>query len=418
MPANPIDAEPARTSQERTGLWRRLVRRDAWQDALFHELRRLRVGHLTIHLPDGTARTFAGAQETDTLRGVVQIHHPRLFRRIILTGANGAAEAFMDGDWSTPDLAALLRVLSSNDLFQDNLDTGVRPVALLHWLSHLVRPNSRRGSRRNIASHYDLGNDFFGAWLDASMTYSSALFHAPDQDLEAAQHAKYRRMVEQLDIQPGQRVLEIGCGWGGFAEFVARERDCHVTALTISRRQFEFAEARIARAGLSDRVEVRFQDYRDVEGTFDRIASIEMLEAVGERYWPVYFGCLHDRLAPGGIAAVQVITIDPAYYRAYRRRPDFIQRFIFPGGMLPSAEHIDREVGAAGLKLEDVHFFGQSYARTLQLWAERFRAAWPSIATPGLDDRFRRLWEYYLAYCEAGFRTGVIDVGQFRIRRT
>ncbi|MBO6784522.1 MAG: class I SAM-dependent methyltransferase, partial [Alphaproteobacteria bacterium] len=282
-------------------------------------------------------------------------------------------------------------------------------------LYHRRRANTRAGSRRNIAAHYDLGNSFYARWLDPTMTYSSACFETPSESLETAQTRKFDRLADQLDLQHGDRVLEIGCGWGGFAIHAARTRGCHVTALTVSPSQAEWARKRIAEAGLDERIEVRLQDYRDVDGSFDKIASIEMFEAVGEKYWPTFFGVVADRLRAGGRAALQVITIAESRFESYRRNPDFIQMRVFPGGMLPSDDVFAAAARAAGLRVSDRDMFGRDYAETLRRWAEAFEGAWGDIVEMGFDERFRRLWRYYLSYCEAGFRAGNISVGQFRL---
>jgi cyclopropane-fatty-acyl-phospholipid synthase len=295
-------------------------------------------------------------------------------------------------------------------------------MRFLSKLLHKLRPNTRSGSKRNIADHYDLGNDFYELWLDRSMTYSSALFSQGANSLESAQAAKMRRICTALQLSPGKRVLEIGCGWGGFAEFAAREYGAEVVGITLSQEQLAYGQARIARAGLNDKVTLKLQDYRDVQGKFDAIASIEMIEAVGEAYWPAYFRTLHDRLKEGGLACIQAITIAEKYFDDYRQSADFIQRYVFPGGMLASPTRLQREIAQAGLQWRNSHWFGHDYAETLKQWQAAFQAAWPNIAKlPGAksryDAQFKRLWEYYLAYCEAGFRAGWTDVGQILIAR-
>ena len=285
--------------------------------------------------------------------------------------------------------------------------TKLRPVArAIDAIRHAFSSNTRKGSRRNIVAHYDLGNDFYAQWLDRGMTYSSALFTAPDQTLEAAQHAKYAALADAADIRPGQSVLEIGCGWGGFAEYLAGERGVRVTAITLSPSQKAFAERRITEAGLDDRVSIQLIDYRDVQGTFDRVVSVEMFEAVGEAYWPTFFETVRARLAPGGRAGLQIITIRDDLLATYRRRPDFIQMYVFPGGMLPSEPRLARAIGVAGLEGDVVRRFGADYAETLRRW----RIAFDTGSPAGKDERFRNLWRYYLAYCEAGFRSGRTDV--------
>jgi cyclopropane-fatty-acyl-phospholipid synthase len=290
-------------------------------------------------------------------------------------------------------------------------------LRVMQMMRHWLRPNTRAGSRRNIHAHYDLGNRFYGAWLDHTMTYSSAIFDEA-KDLAGAQIAKYRALARQIRLTPDCRVLEIGCGWGGFAELAAKEFGCSITGLTISREQYDFARKRIFDAGLAEKVEIKMQDYRDERGLFDRIASIEMFEAVGEAYWPKFFQQLRDRLTAGGLAGLQVITIHEGLFAQYRRELDFIRRYIFPGGMLPTAA-IMRDLGNRHeLPFAAERVFGLHYAATLAAWRERFRAAWPSLAPLGFDERFRRMWEYYLSYCEAGFRAGTIDVRQMVFARS
>jgi cyclopropane-fatty-acyl-phospholipid synthase len=284
-------------------------------------------------------------------------------------------------------------------------------------LRHGLRGNSRAGARRNIHAHYDLGNEFYARWLDPSMTYSSARYEAPGQPLQAAQEAKYASLARQMALAADHHVLEIGCGWGGFAEFAAREVKAKVTAITISQAQFEFARKRMHDQGLAERADIRLVDYRDVEGRFDRVASIEMFEAVGEKYWPAYFGKIREALKPGGRAGLQIITIRDDLYAGYRRRADFIQKYIFPGGMLPSEARLREVTERAGLAWEGVSRFGQHYADTLAEWAQRFEGAWGDIVGLGFDERFRRLWRFYLSYCEAGFRTGRTDVVQLSLAR-
>ena len=291
---------------------------------------------------------------------------------------------------------------------------------LTHWLNrviHLLRPNTRKGAKRNIHAHYDLGNEFYALWLDTTMTYSSALFSDSQKSLRDAQNDKYRALAASTDIRPGDHVLEIGCGWGGFAEFAARELDCKVTGITISNEQLTFAKNRIAKAGLEDKVDLRFCDYRDLDSKYDRVVSIEMFEAVGESYWPTYFSKLHDCLKPGGRAGLQIITIAKERFEAYRKKTDFIQRYIFPGGMLPSPERLDTEFAAADLQLLAREDFAADYARTLAEWRLRFLDVWPEVQALGFDTRFRNMWEYYLAYCEAGFATNSIDVSHFTLTR-
>ena len=375
---------------------------------------RLQCGSLELELPDGTRRLLHGPEVGP--HGTVRLRNGRLARRYLTGGSVGFAEGYIDGDWDTPDLAALLALLSLNENAWGDGYFGGLWHRCLRRVQHLLRPNTRGGSRRNIHAHYDLGNEFFAAWLDPTMSYSSALFADGAEDLEAAQQAKHRNLAREIAVGQGQKLLEIGGGWGGFAVTAAKEFGAKVTSITVSRAQAEYARARIFREGLSEQVEILLQDYRDVKGRFDRIASIEMFEAVGERFWPAYFATLRERLLPGGAAGLQLITIADRYFEAYRRNVDFIQAYIFPGGMLPSSGALDRQAARAGLERTSEIGFGDSYARTLALWNERFQAAWPSICELGFDERFRRIWTYYLAYCEAGFRTRSIDVIQTVLR--
>ena len=370
---------------------------------------RIEHGEIIVRMPDGAAFRFGG---TPGPRAEMVVRDLNFARRLANGGDIGIAEAYLRGEWETPNLTHFLEVFCVNQpIIQRMLDNN--PMArLLQRMRHWLNRNSKRGARRNIHAHYDLGNAFYSAWLDRSMTYSSALFSHAGEDLQSGQRRKYEQLARQTGVGPGDHVLEIGCGWGGFAEYAAREIGCRVTGLTISREQHEFARRRIFEAGLADKVDIRLQDYRDERGAYDRIASIEMFEAVGEAYWPAYFTQLRDRLKPGGTAGLQVITIKESIFQSYKHEIDFIRGYIFPGGMLPTPT-ILRDMGARhGLALTDERDFGLDYAATLVHWRDRFRAAWPGLTGLGFDERFRRLWEYYLAYCEAGFRTGNIDVRQ------
>jgi cyclopropane-fatty-acyl-phospholipid synthase len=324
----------------------------------------------------------------------------------------------MDGMWDSPNVVDILRLGTANEQAWDNMLRGKAWARFASWLMHKFRPNTRKGSRKNIAEHYDLGNDFYAEWLDPSMTYSSAIFENGEMDLQAAQDQKYRRLCQALELKPGMSVLEIGCGWGGFAEIAAGEFGATVTGITLSTEQLAYAQDRIARAGLSDRVTLRLQDYRDTEQKFDRIASIEMFEAVGEEYWPVYFETVRARLAAGGKAGLQVITIADRFFEDYRRTADFIQRYVFPGGMLPSPTRLAQEIAGAGMKMTDSVWFGQDYAKTLVRWQASFQSGWGRISgmSAQYDERFKRLWEFYLGYCEVGFDAGWTDVGQIIIQ--
>ncbi|WP_300378943.1 cyclopropane-fatty-acyl-phospholipid synthase family protein [Henriciella sp.] len=378
-------------------------------------LLRAESGSLRFDLPDGRSVLFDQGQPGPS--AVVEVHQYGFAKRALAGGDIGFAESYMDGEWSTPDLTAVLEFFSANFEAAGKLAVGGSLVKAINNVRHFFNRNSKAGARRNIMAHYDLGNDFYSAWLDETMTYSSALFDRPNMSLEQGQTAKYQQIAETLGAGPDSHILEIGCGWGGFAEHVARSCGSKVTCLTISEAQRAYAMERVARAGLADRVEVRLEDYRDHEGQYDGVASIEMFEAVGEAYWPSYFDKVHNSLKDGGRAVLQIITIDDDLFRRYRKRADFIQRYIFPGGMLPSENALKSSFSGAGLSYKGVHYFGQDYARTLKLWAERFEEAWHHIQTLDFDERFRRLWRFYLSYCEAGFRNERINVGQFQLAK-
>ncbi|MFD1331930.1 class I SAM-dependent methyltransferase [Methylopila musalis] len=383
---------------ERAGVSRWVLRR---------LLTRISVGHLTVVTPDG--ERLCNAPDLPGPQATMILNNWRSMRRMVLAGDIGLAEAYRDGDLHTPDLTALIELGARNGERLGALSSGAWPARLLNRLRHGLNANTRRGSRRNIAAHYDLGNEFYRLWLDASMMYSSALYEAPTETLEAAQQRRLDRIVAMLDLKGGEHVLEIGCGWGALAERLARE-GCRVTAVTLSPAQLDAARRRIAEAGLSERVTIELRDYRDIAGQFDRIVSIEMIEAVGRAYWPSYFETLRRSLKPGGRIVLQAITIDEGMFESYQRGTDFIQRYIFPGGSLPSVRMLESSAGAAALAVVEQLDFGDSYALTLEEWRRRFLENWADIAPLGFDVPFRRIWEFYLCYCEAGFRAGTIDV--------
>ena len=393
--------------------WRR--RRDEMVLALMRAALDGKVtGRIDVTLPSGAGLLIgSGSLGADA---ALEIKSYRLLWNALRRGSIGFAESYLNGDCTSASLGSLFRFFIDNRPTLQRAGRGQFRVRAKDWIYHQARANTRDGSRRNIADHYDLGNEFYALWLDRSMTYSSAIYADPGQSLEQAQEIKYARILAALELHPNQRVLEIGCGWGAFTALAATA-GATVTALTLSQAQLAAARARLARAGLAQRTEVRLEDYRDTRGTFDRIVSIEMIEAVGEDNWPDYFAALHARLAHGGVAVLQAITIDPAIFDRYRRKADFIQRYIFPGGMLPTADLMAQHAKAAGLSFECVETFGASYAQTLSEWRQRFHAAWPEIERLGFDQRFRRMWDYYLAYCEAGFARGTVDVGIYRLRK-
>ncbi|WP_460273742.1 class I SAM-dependent methyltransferase [Celeribacter sp. ULVN23_4] len=372
-------------------------------------------GRLDFVLSDG--RVFRAEGLAPGPVAELHIHSDDVFARLIREGDLGFCEDYLDGGWTTPDLQAFMDLLHAGN---DDLYDGFPGMGLLRAferLRHWMNANTRKQAKKNISYHYDLGNDFYRLWLDDTMTYSSALFESGQQSLEQAQRAKYASLIDEMGVSEGEHVLEIGCGWGGFAEYAAGERGLRVTGLTISEEQYKYATDRIRDAGLSDCVELKLQDYRDEAGTYDGIASIEMFEAVGEKYWPAYFGKLRDCLKPGANATLQIITLQNARFETYRKSVDFIQKYIFPGGMLPSPEALREQIDKAGLSFRRSKEFGESYSQTLRRWHEVFNAEWERIEALGFDERFRRMWNFYLTSCAGAFHGGNCDVTQITMTR-
>ncbi|WP_271272034.1 SAM-dependent methyltransferase [Aliamphritea hakodatensis] len=392
------------------------VKTPDWQEKLF--LRYLRgfknrlQGRLELQLPSGFIYQ-AGQQQTPA--ATLRLNNWSALKSLFFGNVSGWAQAYVKGHWNSDDLTALTRWALANETLLSSMTRGSRISTLLDNLYHLRRDNSRSGSRENIAAHYDLGNDFYAPWLDKTMSYSAAMFQHPDEDLEQAQHNKYGRILDLLDAGKDQHVLEIGCGWGGFAEQASCEHQLRIHGITLSKEQLSWARNRIANAGKQDDVHLSLTDYRDLHEQYDGIVSIEMFEAVGEKHWDEYFRVLRRSLKPGGKAVLQVITIDDQRFHSYRKQADFIQRYIFPGGMLPSREALHSTFAKHGFTLHHEEFFGMDYARTLNLWRNSFEQQWPAIIRHGFDDEFRRLWRYYLTYCEGGFLSRSIDVGLFVI---
>jgi len=372
-------------------------------------------GRLDIHLPDGRSFRVEGPQPGPVAE--MHVHNVDLFARTVRDGDVGFCEAYMDGWWDTPDLMAFFDfVHADNEAIYDGYP-ALTLVKAYERVRFWLQRNTKKQARKNISAHYDLGNDFYKLWLDDTMTYSSALFKTGQESTESAQIQKYEMMVDQMGVEPGDHVLEIGCGWGGFAEYAAKERGLKVTGLTISQEQYNYAVERIEKAGLSDLVTFKLQDYRDETGTYDGIASIEMFEAVGEQYWPTYFQTLRDRLNPGRNATLQIITVQDKRWHSYRKGVDFIQKYIFPGGMLPSPMRLSEEIEAAGLrKVKDIEF-AESYSITLRRWFETFNERWEQVASLGFDDRFRRMWNVYLTSCAATFHSRTCDVLQITVEK-
>lgn len=376
-------------------------------------LERLEHGHLSVELPDGSVREFGRGS---TPQASMRWHNWSVCQAALQSGDIGFAETFIAGDWTTHDLTALIELMIANrDAIEDAVYgswMGRLSYRVRHWLNR----NSKRNSRKNIHAHYDLGNAFYELWLDDTMNYSSAVFERPDQPMREAQQAKVRRALRMARVQPGDRVLEIGCGWGALAEMATTEMGASLTGVTLSTEQLAFAQQRMARLGAQ--ADLRLQDYRDIpDGPFDAVCSIEMIEAVGREYWPTYFQTVADKLKPGGYACIQSIVIQDERFERYIQGTDFIQQYIFPGGCLPSPRIFREEAMKAGLEVQDEFYFGQDYAQTLRLWREDFVRQQAEVLTLGFDERFMRIWTFYLAYCEAAFTQGSTDVVQFTLRK-
>ncbi|MGC3937688.1 class I SAM-dependent methyltransferase [Roseobacter sp. EG26] len=372
-------------------------------------------GRVEFVMPD--ARRFRAEGKNPGPVAELHIHNDDLFARLIREGDLGFCDAYLDEWWSTPDLQAFMNLVhADNEDIYDGFP-GMFFLRNFEKFRFWLQRNHKNQARKNISHHYDLGNAFYGLWLDDTMTYSSAIFETGQESMENAQIAKYKSMVDEMGAQPGDHILEIGCGWGGFAEYAAKERGLRVTGLTISEEQFKYARERIEKAGLSERVSFKLQDYRDETGLYDGIASIEMFEAVGEKYWPTYFDVVRERLKPGKTATLQVITVADRRWKVYRRGVDFIQKYVFPGGMLPSPTALRSQISRAGLAVERSIEFGHSYAVTLRRWHDSFNEKWDQVSAMGFDERFRRMWNFYLTSCAATFESTNCDVIQITVRR-
>jgi cyclopropane-fatty-acyl-phospholipid synthase len=373
-------------------------------------------GHLTLILPDGDVVEL-GQENSAGVKACIRLNSYKPLSELFAKGDLAFAESYIQGEWVSPDLTALFEFgLAIEEKFKIGSANSM-VLKVFNRIRHILNRNSKRGSRRNIAYHYDLGNNFYKLWLDETMTYSSALFNDRADTLKQAQLNKYQAIAELLNVSKNDRILEIGCGWGGFSEYIAKSTDAKIDGLTLSKEQLEFANTRYQNAGLEKQVTASYTDYRDSTGQYDKIVSIEMFEAVGEENWDTYFQTIHDRLAPGGTAVLQIITIDNQRFHSYRKHTDFIQRYIFPGGFLPSPEALEAALDRNKFALQETQFFGASYARTCALWNKQFQHAWPEIEALGYSKSFKRMWEYYLSYCEVGFKAGCVDVGLFKITK-
>jgi cyclopropane-fatty-acyl-phospholipid synthase len=390
-------------------------------------LEKLRHGALTVQLPDGSQRRYGEHPQQHTLpsphhpSASLTLHNWQVFAAALKSGDIGFAESFIAGDWSTPNLTELLKLFAANRRELDAVVYGTWGGRLLYRIKHLLHHNSRANSRKNIHAHYDLGNPFYSLWLDETMNYSAAWFNGDlTQPMASAQTAKVRRALTQANVKPGDRVLEIGCGWGALAEQATTELAASVVGVTLSTEQLAYANARLKRLGVATgagaQADLRLQDYRDIsDAPFDAICSIEMVEAVGQAYWPTYFQTVARLLKPGGRACVQSIVIDDALFERYVASTDFIQQYIFPGGCLPCPREFRRQAQAAGLQVVDEFAFGLDYAETLRRWRDAFLARQTEVTALGFDERFTRIWTFYLAYCEAAFETGDINLMQYTL---
>ena len=377
-------------------------------------LTKLNKGKLSVIYPDGFQKFFVAdsiGYEVD-----IKLNNYKLFSKVLRKGAVGFAESYMDGDFETRNLSKLLLFGYDNEnYFLDNKKNLI--ISYYIRFKHYLNENTKSKSKKNIEYHYDLGNNFYKHWLDQSMTYSSAIFPEKNQNLYDAQIHKFDQIVKPMNLNENSDLLEIGCGWGGFSSHVAKKYKAKIKAITISKAQFEFASQRILEEGLNEKVTIEMRDYRDINDSYSNIASIEMFEAVGKKYWSTYLDALKKSLAPEGLASLQIITIKDDKAEKYQNNPDFIQQYIFPGGVLPSKKQLKKITDDIGLSFVELQNFKNSYARTLNIWNKTFQNAWPDIASQGFSLRFKKMWEYYLSYCETGFLNGATDVSQFIIKK-
>lgn len=387
-----------------------------WTRVLNKFFNNIETGHIYITLPDGQTLHFQGTSNHDLKAEIVLLNYQPLLA-LFLKGELSFAECYLEGHWKCVNLENLFRFILENEQLLENGALGNLVTKTANRLRHLMNSNTRSGSRKNISFHYDLGNNFYRKWLDQTMTYSSALFEDEQDSLEVAQLNKYHSIAKMAELKTSDNVLEIGCGWGGFSEVAAREYCNTIHGVTLSTEQLAYAQDRYARNLISNKATASLTDYRDISGTYDKIVSIEMFEAVGHEHWSTYFNKIQDLLKPGGIALLQVILIEDSRFDSYRKNVDFIQKYIFPGGLLPGREALYTSVQSHGLTMEEELLFGQSYAKTCKIWQAKFQEKWSELQQLGFDRRFKKMWEYYLSYCEVGFEQGTIDVGLFKIRK-
>ena len=385
-----------------------------WSDKIvFSSLKLIKKGHLILTNYDDEKYLFGDPSQK--LKVKIKINKPGLTYQIVKSGSTGLAEAYMRGDFETDDLTNLIELTAKNINLVYKF-SGLLDFSLFNKIKNFLLKNNKSRSKKNISKHYDLGNEFFSLWLDPTLTYSSAIFDQKDNDLEKAQINKYKKLVELIKPKSGNKILEIGCGWGGFAEYVGKNHDVKLDCITISKKQFEYASNRIFKNGLNEKINIQFMDYRDVKQKYNSIASIEMIEAVGQNYLQNYFNTIKTNLVRDGSAAIQAITIDDNLFDRYKTKEDFIQKYIFPGGFLPSKKKLYDLSKNNGLAINQYNSYGLHYSNTLKIWRDEFFKKWEEISKQGFDNKFKRMWHFYLSYCEAGFKSKNIDLIQFSLQ--
>ncbi|ARJ48727.1 MULTISPECIES: SAM-dependent methyltransferase [Candidatus Pelagibacter] len=385
-----------------------------WSDKIvFSSLKLIKKGHLILTNYDDEKYLFGDPSQK--LKVKIKINKPGLTYQIVKSGSTGLAEAYMRGDFETDDLTNLIELTAKNIKLVYKF-SGLLDFSIFNKIKNFLLKNDKSRSKKNISKHYDLGNEFFSLWLDPTLTYSSAIFDQKDNDLEKAQINKYKKLVELIKPKSGNKILEIGCGWGGFAEYVGKNHDVKLDCITISKKQFEYASNRIFKNGLNEKINIQFKDYRDVKQKYNSIASIEMIEAVGQNYLENYFKTIKTNLVSEGSAAIQAITIDDNLFDRYKTKEDFIQKYIFPGGFLPSKKKLYDLSQNNGLAINQYNSYGLHYSNTLKIWRDEFFKKWEEISKQGFDNKFKRMWHFYLSYCEAGFKSKNIDLIQFSLQ--
>lgn len=393
-----------------------MMKKNSFKTKLFFKIMdRIQVGHFVLHLPDGEVRDYKG--KTPGRKGELIIKDYASISKILASGDIGLAEAYRDNMIDSPDMTELLLLCIENQNALEAVFRGNFFGMIYYRLRHLFRGNSRKGSKKNIEAHYDLGNNFYKLWLDPTMTYSSAIFKNKDESLEDAQKNKYQRIIDTIKPKSSDHILEVGCGWGGFATMAALQTGCKVTCLTLSQEQYQYATDLVRKMGLDDQVKIKICDYRDETGTYDHIVSIEMIEAVGEEYWEQYFNMIESSLRPGGKAMLQSIYIVDELFDGYRKSTDFIQQYIFPGGMVLAPQVFEKYSVKNNLEIKDFYKFGLDYAQTLNLWRKEFKEKYAEVKKIGFDDAFLKIWDFYYIYCEAGFLSRRIDVAQIVLQK-